>query len=73
MFADLNVSAAAEAADESKRLNSNRDYQAQTIQVDVSDRTSVQDMINKTVQLFGKIDYAVNSAGVGTIGRCLSD
>lgn len=38
---------------------------------DVTDETSVQAAINKTMETFGAIQFAVNCAGVGTAGKVL--
>ena len=39
-------------------------YQAISIQCDVSDEKSVEAMVQKTVDTFGKLDYAYNNAGI---------
>jgi NAD(P)-dependent dehydrogenase (short-subunit alcohol dehydrogenase family) len=39
-------------------------YQTLAIQCDVSDDKQVQDMVDKTVETFGRLDYAYNNAGV---------
>lgn len=63
-FADLNEQSAQEAAAESKKYATNPEYQSLAIEVDIADETAVQDMVDRTVKEFGRIDYAVNSAGV---------
>ncbi|RYP80512.1 hypothetical protein DL770_006185 [Monosporascus sp. CRB-9-2] len=65
VFADINAEMALAAAEESKTVATNPDYQAISIQVDVSDEASVEHMVEVTVAKFGRIDYNVNSAGVG--------
>ncbi|RAK91920.1 oxidoreductase [Aspergillus costaricaensis CBS 115574] len=64
-FADLDPVAATAAAEESKLLATNPDYRALTIEVNVRDPDSVQEMVDTVVMAFGRIDYSVNSAGVG--------
>ncbi|GLB08937.1 hypothetical protein AtubIFM57258_004846 [Aspergillus tubingensis] len=64
-FADLDPVAATAAAEESKSLATNPDYRALTIEVNVRDPDSVQEMVDTVVMAFGRIDYSVNSAGVG--------
>ena len=64
-FADLNSSAATAAAKESEAVATNQKYRAVSISVDVSDPASVDDMVAKVAGEFGRIDYSVNSAGVG--------
>ncbi|MFS0615694.1 SDR family NAD(P)-dependent oxidoreductase [Lederbergia ruris] len=39
-------------------------YQAISIQCDVSDEKAVEAMVEKTVDTFGKLDYAYNNAGI---------
>ncbi|PQE12338.1 Short-chain dehydrogenase reductase SDR protein [Rutstroemia sp. NJR-2017a BVV2] len=65
LFADIDENTATEAANESRNLAQNPSYQAYSIRVDVSDEASVVSMVNFAVEKFGKIDYCVNSAGVG--------
>ncbi|XRM48339.1 hypothetical protein ABZX51_011266 [Aspergillus tubingensis] len=64
-FADLDPIAATAAAEESKLLATNPNYRALTIEVNVRDPDSVQEMVDTVVMAFGRIDYSVNSAGVG--------
>lgn len=63
-FADLDPVAATAAAEESKLLATNPNYRALTIEVNVRDPDSVQEMVDTVVMAFGRIDYSVNSAGV---------
>lgn len=63
-FADLNKQGAQEAAEESKTYARHAEFKALAIKVDVADETSVQSMVDLVVKEFGRIDYAVNSAGV---------
>lgn len=39
-------------------------YQAIAIQCDVSDEKSVKEMVDQTVAVFGKLDFAYNNAGI---------
>lgn len=65
VFADLNYDSALDAARESETVSTNPAFKPLAIRVDVADRESVNEMIKATVHSFGRIDYAVNSAGVG--------
>lgn len=65
VFADINFVSAQAAADSSKALAKNPEYTALALNVDVSDAQSVEAMVAKAVATFGRIDYSVNSAGVG--------
>ena len=63
-FADIDTKAAQDAADVSKKLATNAEYQAIAISVDVTDRSSVRAVVTATQELFGRIDFNINSAGV---------
>ncbi|KAI3322746.1 short-chain dehydrogenase/reductase SDR [Xylariaceae sp. AK1471] len=65
VLADINHNAAMEVARESESLATNPDYKTLAIAVDVTDINSVNQMVEETVKAFGRIDYSVNSAGVG--------
>lgn len=64
-FADLNEKAAQDAADASKILATKDEYKAIALQVDVTYRDSVRAAVAATQKEFGRIDYNINSAGVG--------
>lgn len=51
-------------AEESRKYAKHAKYRALAVKVDVTDTESVQSLIATTVKEFGRIDYAVNSAGV---------
>lgn len=65
--ADLNEDGAKQVVEESKRYAKHAEYQAIAVKLDISDEESVKSLVATTVKEFGRIDYAVNSAGVGTI------
>ena len=60
MVNDVNLQSAEETADEARRIGS----RALPIVADVSNRTEVVKMVEKTVETFGKIDILVNNAGI---------
>jgi NAD(P)-dependent dehydrogenase (short-subunit alcohol dehydrogenase family) len=70
MIADADASAAAMTAKEITEAGG----RAAGIQVDVSDETQVRDAVDATVSEFGRLDSAVNSAGIqgqlGPVGEC---
>lgn len=67
--ADINMEAAKQTAkmSQSRKANHLTDYKVHALQVDVRDEDSVQQMVNQAKSLFGRIDYFVNTAGVGSI------
>ncbi|KIA75505.1 hypothetical protein HK57_00004 [Aspergillus ustus] len=65
VIADLNRAAALDTAQASERVATNPGYKSLAIEVDVSDPASVEQMVQAAVEAFGRIDYNVNSAGVG--------
>ena len=64
VFADIDEDAAKAAAEISKKHASNPNYQAVVCKVDVANADSVQNMIDFTTKEHGRLDYAVNAAGV---------
>ena len=63
-FADINFEGAKMSAEKSNGFAKNSSYQSFAIQVDVADVDSVQSMVDRMVEKFGRIDYLVHSAGV---------
>ncbi|KAF7960904.1 hypothetical protein EAE96_000576 [Botrytis aclada] len=66
LFADLSLSSAQTAALECKAYVSNPNCRILSIHVDVTDEQSVQKMVDIAIKEFGRIDYHVHSAGIGT-------
>ncbi|KAM3158724.1 Short-chain dehydrogenase RED2 [Botrytis cinerea] len=64
-FADINFEGAKMSAEKSNGFAKNSSYQSFAIQVDVADVDSVQSMVDRMVEKFGRIDYLVHSAGLG--------
>lgn len=64
-MADINYQAAEQVAQECQSIASNEEYKSLAVQVNVCDKGSVEQMIRAAVEAFGRIDYCVNSAGVG--------
>jgi NAD(P)-dependent dehydrogenase (short-subunit alcohol dehydrogenase family) len=65
VMADLNHEAALQTTRESEAVATHPDYKALAVSVDVGDPNSVQNMVKEAMDMFGRIDYNVNSAGVG--------
>lgn len=70
IFADINHEGVQAAAEESRKYARHAEYRALAIKVDISNAESVQSLVASTMKEFGRIDYAVNSAGV--LDSCLS-
>ncbi|KAI1424865.1 oxidoreductase [Xylaria sp. FL1777] len=64
VFADQDLDAAKAASEQSKDIATADGYETLAIHVDVRDRLSVRNMIEEVKKRFGRLDYAVNSAGV---------
>ncbi|KAI0006811.1 hypothetical protein F4779DRAFT_595045 [Xylariaceae sp. FL0662B] len=65
VIADIDEKAALSTANASRELAVNADFEALAVRVDVSNEESVNNLMDKTIKTFGRIDYFVNSAGVG--------
>lgn len=66
IFADMNDNGAREAAEQSKIVAIQSAYRYLVVHLDVTDPASVQSMVDAAIKEFGRIDYSVNCAGVGT-------
>lgn len=63
--ADINADALAAVQQELTEIATNKTFKCITINVDVRDEGSVTDMVRQATETFGRIDYAVNCAGIG--------
>ncbi|CAF9933293.1 hypothetical protein IMSHALPRED_009131 [Imshaugia aleurites] len=63
-FADIDTGAALRAANASGAIATNKAYRVLVIHVDVTSETEVEDMVKRAQGEFGRIDYAVNCAGI---------
>ncbi|KAL0635872.1 hypothetical protein Q9L58_005216 [Maublancomyces gigas] len=68
-FADINLETAKSAAEESRKHATNPQYKAISIHVDVTEESSVDEMVKQTLAVFGALNYAVNSAGVSFVSK----
>jgi NAD(P)-dependent dehydrogenase (short-subunit alcohol dehydrogenase family) len=64
VFADMDEETAKVSSEESKRFASNKEYKTSAFKMNVQDDQSVQDMVDHVVKEYGRLDYAVNAAGV---------
>ncbi|PGH09848.1 hypothetical protein AJ79_05574 [Helicocarpus griseus UAMH5409] len=69
VFADLNKAGAKEAAEKSKSLATNPSYKAIALKIDITKKASVQEAVAFTLKEFGRIDYGVHCAGIGTVSN----
>lgn len=60
----MNTETAKTSSEESKKFASNQEYQTTIFEMNVQDDKSVQAMVDFVVKEFGRLDYAVNAAGV---------
>lgn len=67
IIADINIENAQKTSDEIKKLGK----QSFSIETDVTHKKDLQNMVEKVVHEFGKIDILVNSAGIGLGGSLL--
>lgn len=63
--ADINADALAAVQQELTEIATNKTFKCITINVDVRDEASVTAMVKQAAEHFGRIDYAVNCAGIG--------
>lgn len=63
--ADINADALAAVRDELVSIATNKNFKCITFSVDVRDESSVTDTVKRVTEEFGRIDYAVNCAGIG--------
>ncbi|KAE9372852.1 putative 3-oxoacyl-reductase FabG [Stipitochalara longipes BDJ] len=64
-LADINLSSAQTVQKELETIATSPKFKCVAIQVDVQDEESIISMVKQTVTAFGRIDYAVNCAGIG--------
>ncbi|KAI0389317.1 oxidoreductase, partial [Xylariaceae sp. FL0594] len=64
VFADKDEDTAKASSEESKKYASNKEYRTTIFQMNVQNEESVQAMVDFVVKEFGRLDYAVNAAGI---------
>ncbi|KAF4953185.1 hypothetical protein FGADI_6160 [Fusarium gaditjirri] len=65
LVADITAHLAINVVSECKAAAVNKDFSCEAICVEVTREDSVQNLMSHAVQIFGRIDYCVNSAGIG--------
>lgn len=63
----MNTETAKASSEESKKYASNQEYRTTIFEMNVQDDKSVQAMVDFVVKEYGRLDYAVNAAGVSHI------
>lgn len=71
VFADMDENTAKASSEKSKTFATNKEYQTTFFKMNVEDAKSVQDMVDFVVKEYGRLDYAVNAAGVSSLKRQL--
>lgn len=66
-MADINLEGAQKTVADAKAIAVNPDFQADAVYIDVSVEDSVKKAVANAVNYLGRIDYAVNSAGVSLL------
>ncbi|TEY78489.1 hypothetical protein BOTCAL_0048g00150 [Botryotinia calthae] len=64
VLADINEENSRKAAETAKQYATHANFRTLVVVVDVANAESVQNMVDVTVKEFGRIDYAVNGAGI---------
>lgn len=67
LIADLDPNTAADVVEECKAVATNKQFLAQTAQVDITQEDSVRNLMAQMAQAFGRMDYCVNCAGVSVL------
>ncbi|KAL8654372.1 MAG: hypothetical protein Q9210_001532 [Variospora velana] len=72
VLADLNQNDAVKVSEECKQFSKHPDFRAIAIKVDIVDEASVDAMVRSAMNAFGRIDYSVNSAGMGNVSGAMT-
>jgi NAD(P)-dependent dehydrogenase (short-subunit alcohol dehydrogenase family) len=70
-LADINLEAMRTTADEIQKRHS--DLEIKVLELDVSKETSIEQAIDETVAQFGRIDFAINNAGIAGPSKPTTD
>ncbi|KAF5688762.1 dehydrogenase [Fusarium denticulatum] len=65
LIADIVVRSSKDVVKECKAAAVNKDFRCEAIPIDVTREESVRNLMSHAVRTFGRIDYYVNSAGIG--------
>ena len=67
MIGDVDLDATRNVVGECLAAATNSQFRAEAVQVDVAQEDSVRDIFGRMVEVFGRMDYCVNCAGVSWI------
>jgi NAD(P)-dependent dehydrogenase (short-subunit alcohol dehydrogenase family) len=70
---DISAKSAAAVAEELRQAATHPGFRAVTCAVDVVEDASVDGMVAAAVAAFGRVDYAVNCAGIGAVKHGLAE
>ncbi|RFU76450.1 short-chain dehydrogenase reductase sdr [Trichoderma arundinaceum] len=65
LIADLNIEAARHVITECMAVATACNFRAESFQIDISQEESVENATKYMVEVFGRIDYCINCAGIG--------
>ncbi|KAI0154652.1 NAD(P)-binding protein [Xylariaceae sp. FL1272] len=65
VVADLDLDGARTALAQCRAVAAHPEFKGEAIQVDVTDEDSVRSLFSAAVSILGRVDYCVNSAGIG--------
>ncbi|KAI4115300.1 MAG: hypothetical protein LQ345_004077 [Seirophora villosa] len=72
VLADLNHDGAKKVVEECKQFSKHPEFRAIAVKVDIVDEESVDAMVRSAKDEFGRIDYSVNSAGMGNVSGAMT-
>ncbi|KAL8958782.1 MAG: hypothetical protein Q9193_004227, partial [Seirophora villosa] len=72
VLADLNHDGANKVVEECKQFSKHPEFRAIAVKVDIVNEESVDAMVRSAMDEFGRIDYSVNSAGMGNVSGAMT-
>ena len=66
VVADINLETAQQTVKECRIVATDSEFRAEPVYVDVTSEDSVREATRYMIELFGRIDYCINGAGVRT-------
>ncbi|KAL8729342.1 MAG: hypothetical protein Q9181_005040 [Wetmoreana brouardii] len=72
VIADINHDGAQEVALQCNKIAKHTVFNSVAVFVDIVDEESVEAMVQRAIEVFGRIDYSVNSAGIGNLSGAMT-